>query len=597
MMRYFKSLGVHAAVAIVYFASAKLGLMLAFVHPSATAVWPPTGLTLAAFLVLGYHAWPGILLGAFLANLTTAGSVATSIGIGMGNTLEGLLGAFLLNKYANGRNAFDRSQDFLKFVVLAGMVSTTVSATFGVTVLSLGGFAGWADYGPIWLTWWLGDATGDLILAPLLILWSTYTHRRWARGQILEISVLLLSLLLIAQTVFGKLLPSNMENYPLEFVCIPLLVWAAFRFGQREAATSIFILSGISIWGTLHGFGPFVKKTPHESLLLLQAFMGITAVMTITIAAVVSEQKRTEEALRTSERRLAGALDIAEAAVVSVDENQRIILFDQSAEKIFGYAAQEVLGRSLDLLLPSRFTEVHHQHIRDFSAGDAAARRMGERREVYGRRKDGTEFPAEAAIFKLNQMDRTTFTAVLRDITERKAQTVALEYQATHDALTHLPNRTLFYDRLQQAIRSAQRVEGTVALLTLDLDRFKEVNDNLGHHYGDLLLREIGPCLRSLLRESDTVARLGGDEFGVLLPSVDLNGAVLTAQKILQRLKSPFMVEGQKLTVGASVGIAVFPLHGLDVKTLMQHSDRAMYTAKQGSHGYAVYFSEPRTVK
>src|SRR5712692_6051908 len=140
------------SLAAVYFVAGKLGLRLAFVNPSATALWPPTGIALAALLVLGYGAWPGILLGAFLVNLTTAGSVATSLGIAVGNTLEGLLGAYLVNRFAGGRKTFDHAQNIFKFAFLAGIVSTTVSPTLGVASLSLGGFANWADIGAIWLT-------------------------------------------------------------------------------------------------------------------------------------------------------------------------------------------------------------------------------------------------------------------------------------------------------------------------------------------------------------------------------------------------------------------------------------------------------------
>ena len=272
------------------------------------------------------------LLGAFLANLTTAGSVVTSIGIGMGNTLEGLVGALLVNRFAGGRNFAERALDIFKFVVLAGIVSTMVSATFGVTSLSLGGFARWANYGPIWLTWWLGDAAGDLLVAPLLVLWSTGPYPRWRNMQILEPVVLLLGLWFVGKIVFVGWLAT--QNNPLEFLAIPFLVWVAFRFRQCEAATVIFMFAGISLWGTLHGFGPFARREPNESLLLLQAFMGVMAVMTLAISAVVSEQKRSEEALRASERSLASALEIAEAAVISVDGTQRIILFDASAERI-----------------------------------------------------------------------------------------------------------------------------------------------------------------------------------------------------------------------------------------------------------------------
>ena len=282
----------------VYFVAGKLGLRLAFVNASATAVWAPAGIALASFLTLGYRVWPAILAGAFLVNATTAGSVLTSVCIAAGNTLEGLAGAYLVNRFARGRHAFDHAQDIFKFTGLAAVASTTVSATCGVTTLALAGFVSWASYGPVWLTWWLGDAAGDLVVAPFVVLWSARQRVRWSAHRILEAVFLLLSLAFVAEIVFGGLFPSEVKNYPLEFLCIPFLVWAAFRFGQREVATAVVLLSGIAIWGTLRGLGPFARGTQNEALLLLQAFMAVTAVMTLALAAVVSERRAAEEKLR-----------------------------------------------------------------------------------------------------------------------------------------------------------------------------------------------------------------------------------------------------------------------------------------------------------
>src|SRR5207249_6786968 len=163
---------IFTVLAAVYFVAGKRGLLLAFVHVSATAVWPPTGIALAALLLFGPRVWPGVLVGAFLVNLTTAGSAVSSAGIAIGNTLEGLLAAYLVNRYASGRYAFEVLRDVFRFAILAALVSPVVSATFGVTSLCATGYAEWADFGPMWLTWWLGDAGGALIVAPLLIVWG-----------------------------------------------------------------------------------------------------------------------------------------------------------------------------------------------------------------------------------------------------------------------------------------------------------------------------------------------------------------------------------------------------------------------------------------
>src|SRR5260370_42036209 len=180
-----QDLAVVAVLAVVYFCAAKLGLRFAFVHPSATALWAPTGITLAALLVFGFRVWPGAFLGAFFANITTAGSVLTSIGVATGNTLEGVVGCFLVRRFARGQQAFERAQDVFKFAFLAGMGSTTISATLGVTTLSLGGFADWTVSGPMWRTWWLGDGVGAVLVTPLVLLCSENTHLNWTSEPIL----------------------------------------------------------------------------------------------------------------------------------------------------------------------------------------------------------------------------------------------------------------------------------------------------------------------------------------------------------------------------------------------------------------------------
>ena len=285
------------ALALIYFIAGKLALRLAFLHASASPVWPPAGIALAALLVLGFRVWPAIFVGAFLVNLTTLGNILTSLGIASGNTLEALCGAWLVNRFAGGARVFGRPQDVFKFA-LAALVSTTVSPTFGVSSLAVGGFAQWSSYWPIWLTWWLGDASGVLVIAPLLLLWGVpATQRTWNQKQVLEVSVLLLLLVVLAETVFGGWLPISARNYPISFICGPIVIWTAFRFTPRETATGIFILSAIAIWGTLHGFGPFILQSENQSLLMLQSWTAALTITAMAIAAAITESNRTQVAL------------------------------------------------------------------------------------------------------------------------------------------------------------------------------------------------------------------------------------------------------------------------------------------------------------
>jgi diguanylate cyclase (GGDEF)-like protein len=448
MGKKLENLAIVAVLAVVYFGTAKLGLRFAFVNPSATALWAPTGIALAAFLIFGFRVWPGAFLGAFFANLTTAGSVLTSIGIATGNTLEGVVGCYLVGRFARGPQAFERAHDVFKFAFLAGMLSTAISATVGVTSLSLGGFAAWTEYGPIWRTWWLGDGVGAVVVTPLLLLWRENPRLNWTREQIVELAVLFLGLFFTVGIVFGGRFHSEVKNYPLEYLCIPFLIWAAFRFGRRKAATATCVLAGIAIWGTLQGFGPFSRETLNTSLLLVQSFVGIVAVTNLALAAEVSERKRADE---------------------------------------------------------------------------------------------------------------------------RVQQLVAT------DPLTGLANYRRLIESVELEIKRYGRSGRPFAILFLDLDGLKKINDTHGHMVGSRALCRLADVLRAHCRQLDTPARFGGDEFAVVLPET----TSVQAQQIATRIRERIASDGESPPISAAVGSAVFPDDGESIDKLLSAADRALYGMKR----------------
>jgi signal transduction histidine kinase/ActR/RegA family two-component response regulator len=284
-------------VTLVYFVVGKFGLMLASLHASASPVWPSAGIALAAILFFGYRVWPGIFVGAFLVNITNAGDVATSLAIATGNTLEALAGAWMVIRFARGKNFCDRPQDVFKFALIAA-TSTIISSSFGVTSLALAGFADWTHYGAIWLTWWLGDVTGDLVFTPLVVLWIVGSRRGWRKKEATEVGVLFLLLVLLSSVVFGGWLQISSQNYPITFICGPIVIWMAFRFRPLETANGIFILSVIAVWGTLHGFGPFVRETENQSLVALQLWIAVLTITAMALSAGMAERRRVEEELQ-----------------------------------------------------------------------------------------------------------------------------------------------------------------------------------------------------------------------------------------------------------------------------------------------------------
>lgn len=294
------------ALAILYFLAGKVGLSLAFVHASATAVWPPTGLAFAALLLLGCRLWPGVLAGAFLVNLITQGSVATSLGIAAGNTLEGLVGVWLVHRFAGGRDVFQSAPTIFRYVGLVAVLATSVSATLGVTSLVLGGYADWQSFGAIWLTWWLGDMVSALVVAPFLVVWSRPPYPRPLPTRVAEGACLLAATTLVSGIIFRGWFLDEASHYAVAFLCIPPLMWAAFRFRQHGAVACTVLIGAFALWATLHGSGPFVLRTPNHSLLLLQAFVGVVGTSMLVLGAVVSQQAAAQAAARASQERLRG---------------------------------------------------------------------------------------------------------------------------------------------------------------------------------------------------------------------------------------------------------------------------------------------------
>jgi PAS domain S-box-containing protein len=431
-----------------YFVAGKLGLMLAFLHVSASPVWPPTGIALAALLLFGIRFWPAIFVGAFLVNITTAGSVTTSLGIATGNTLEGVLGAALVTRFANGLNAFDDARDIFKFCVLAGLLGTAVSATMGVGSLALGGYVPWEGFRAVWLTWWLGDVAGAIVVAPVLILWVTSRGPWMPRGRAGEALLLLASIVLVGVVVFNGPFPAL---YGLAFLCGPPLVWAAFRFGQRESATAIALLSGMAVWGTLRGFGPFVRESPNESLLLLQAYMATMAVMAVPLAAVVAERRRAETELD----RIAAIVRSSDDAILGKTLDGVMTHWNAGAERLYGYAAAEAIGQPISLIVPPEQTDELPRILGQLRRGERV-----EHYETVRMRKDGRRI--EVSVTMSPVRDRTGRTvgasSITRDITERREAEAARRERDILRSVTSL------------AVAAAHEINNPLALLVGQLE-------------------------------------------------------------------------------------------------------------------------------
>jgi diguanylate cyclase (GGDEF)-like protein/PAS domain S-box-containing protein len=302
------------------------------------------------------------------------------------------------------------------------------------------------------------------------------------------------------------------------------------------------------------------------------------------------ERKRAEVALQESEKRMRSVLDNVSDGLITMDQTGVIESANPAVVKLFGYSEQELIAQPSDVLIATTHRSAFDNYLQRRLKLDIP---VSGAHETMGKRKSGSLFPLEFVVSSVQIGSRHLFIATLRDISERKAHTDALEYQALHDALTGLPNRSLFGDRLRQALLTARRNQKMFGVLLLDLDRFKDVNDALGHDRGDSLLQEVTARLRGVLRATDTIARLGGDEFAVLSTDAKVpDDVVATAKKILASLEGPFSIADQMVETSASVGMAMYPVHGDDPSTLLRRADVAMYVAKRSGGGYAVYAPE-----
>src|SRR5712691_3464745 len=437
-------------VAAAYFAVAKSGLALASIHPSATPIWPPTGLALAAVLLWGPRVWPAIFVAAFFANATTAGSTLTSFAIAACNTLEAIVNGYLIERWSGGRTTFDTPAGVAKFALIGLAPGTVISATIGVASLSLAGHADWASFAPIWLTWWLGDVGGALVITPVVVSWASGT-RSPGRADLGEAAAIFVAACAVGLIAFSPLIEQSGYRAPLAFLAIVPLLWAALRAGQRDTATVALILSCFAVWGTVSGGGPFSQRTLNESFLLLLTFIISCSVPSLALSAEVEARRQTEasllrtrdeleeridertaalreanRALREAEQRARLLIEgVRDHAIFMLDPAGHVVSWNAGAARITQYGAAEIIGRHFG----NFYTPEDRARGEPEQALRVAAQEGKCEAEAWRLRKDGSRFWASVVIEAIRDDSGALvgFAKITRDGTERKQAQAALD--------------------------------------------------------------------------------------------------------------------------------------------------------------------------
>ena len=440
-------------LAAAYFAAAKLALWAGASAGHAAAVWPASGVALACVLLLGYRVWPGVWLGAALAAITVQASPIDAALMGAGSALEALVAAVLVRRCIGLPRSFGRGEDVVEFVAIAAL-SSAIAATVATALLAWPHSPAPQELTWTWWTRWQADAMGIVIVAPLILNWSGGSAKG-SRQKTLEMLCLAVPTLAATQAIFSDSLPAYLPSLPLTFVILPLVIWAALRFAQREVATLNALVCAIAVWHTLEGRGPFASVLPGTMPLLLLAFTSTVVITGLVLNAVVGERSR----------------------------------------------AIEALAQALK----------------------------------------------------------------------------TLREEAIRDPLTNLYNRRFLHDYLSRELVRAKREDIRVAVIMIDLDHFKRVNDTAGHSAGDEVLVQVAALLKRHIRGSDIACRFGGEEFTLVLPNATLQSARSRAEAICLAVREE---SGYLMGVTASLGVAIFPEAATEPDALLRAADQALYQAK-----------------
>ncbi|OIP21919.1 MAG: hypothetical protein AUK50_00375 [Comamonadaceae bacterium CG2_30_57_122] len=573
MAFFLKSVGLVLACLV----TAKLGLEFAQVQDSLPFFWPPAGIALGVLLVGGPRYLVAVGIAAALSSLFIDTTPLLATGFVLANLIGSWVGYQFLTHLSARELTLTRIQNLLCITLVGGGLASLASALVGGSFMWFAHTVSADALPEVMGHWWRSNLLGIAFFTPLVLLFAQHRPFFSDRITLLETTLLWLCAVAVGQMVFLGWLPAGLvlERPPELVWFFPLILWASLRTGRRNTVL-IQLLFMLQALASAHlGVGMFADQFQSYGLTNFWFAALLHSQVGLSLAILAGERRRAM--LQTSLH--AKVFELASDAVVIINRQDEIVSVNPAFTRITGYAAAEVVGNKPVFYRSGKLNRAFYADM--WSTIRQTGTWSG---EVWNRRKSGELFLEQLNVQTLLDADGQVVNRVgiFADITQSRAAEEAIEHQAQHDFLTKLPNRLLFSDRFGQQLASARRNRGKFAVMYLDLDNFKTVNDTLGHAVGDQLLITMAQRLSELVREIDTVCRLGGDEFVVLMSEVQHRSDVIAlADKLLDTLAQPYTLGEHTLRVTASLGLAMYPHHGSDMDSLLQAADQALYQAKK----------------
>ena len=571
-----------------------------FTGTIASVIWPSSGFALAMLLLGGKrYAW-GVFLGALLTHVIADGSLWTPVPIALGNTLEALFGAWLLTRDGRFDVQLRSLHDYARLILLGGCVAGFVGALPGPTVLLMAGIFTPDNYPVQMLHWWMGDVLGIVLIAPLILVWRQLPVDWLQLRRLPEAALLFVLVFLAGQIIFLGWFHDTLGPFARSFWMFLFVTWAAVRLGMHGVLLVLVMVAVQALLGAYNQVGVFGNDLAQTHLLNFWLYIVLLSVVGMQLATFISTEKRDKDVLRSHEEFFRTIAEGVGDFISVLDLNGRRLYNSQSYGRLFGDPAQM---RNTDC-----FADIHpddRERIKElFNETIATGNgRLAEFRFVL---PDGRIHTMESrgGLIRDSQGKPLLVVVVSYDVTERRMAEEKIHSLAFYDTLTQLPNRRLLTDRLNQAMAACKRSGDYGAVMFLDLDNFKPLNDAHGHVLGDVLLMETAQRISRCVREVDTVARFGGDEFVVVLSKLNADReksateACRIAEKICAALAGVYALENKRDGVETavvehycttSIGVVLFADHEPGQDELLRSADMAMYRAKRNGRNQVCF--------